>query len=75
MRKKRNLFKELNVKNNYNNDKFSFDIDISKITKTVNNNLNSVYEERKIYMKHKLFKGAIFSAVITSLLATSVLQM
>ena len=72
MRKKRNLFKELNVKNNYNNDKFSFDIDISKITKTVNNNLNSVYEERKIYMKHKLFKGAIFSAVITSLLATSV---
>ena len=72
MRKKRNLFKELNIRYNYDNTETLFDIDTSKIINKVNNNLNSVYEERKIYMKHKIFRAAILSAVITSLLATSV---
>ncbi len=72
MRKKRNLFKELDIKGNYDSTKYPFDIDIQKITKNVNNKLNSVYEERKIYMKHKIFKTAVLSAIVTSLLATSV---
>ena len=52
-----------------------FKIDAKNIKKRVNASLNTDLNERKIYMKHKIFKVALAAAAITSVLATSVFAM
>lgn len=69
MRNKRNLLKELGINAACAND---FAADSGKIKRMVNDSLNSVREERTMYMKQKLCRMILTAAVILAVGATGV---
>ncbi len=69
MRKKRNLLSELEINAAYTND---FTADSNRIKRMVNDSLNSVTEERTMYMKQKLCRMVLAAAVILAVSATGV---
>ena len=68
MNKKRNLLDDLNIKEYGGSGNTPLDIDINKVKKAVNNNINSAYTERNVNIMRSKKKYFIIAAAATLVL-------
>ena len=70
MKNERNLFADIGMYNKA--DKCDFAVDTDKITRMVNDSLNSAYEERRLYTRQKICRTILIAAVIMAVCVTGV---